>query len=113
MTEIENIKQENIADVQNSPATTMFPSNDTTGPGIYDDLEGQLFGPIPPYLIQGQQLFDASGQISTEGNILSGLGLQQMNYNYISNVDVNFDGILAGGDNNWTGLGLDQQQKSW
>jgi hypothetical protein len=112
MTEFENIKQENIADVQNSPAAAMFLSNGTTGSGIYDDLEGQLFGPIPPYLMQGQQLFDASGQIGNESNILSGLGPQQMNYSYTSNVDVNFDGILAGGDNNWTGLGLEQQRKS-
>lgn len=112
MTEFENIKHENVADVQNSPAAAMFLSNGASGSGIYDDLEGQLFGPIPPYLMQGQQFFDASGQIGTENNILSGLGHQQINYDYTSNVDVSFDGILAGGNNNWTGLGLNQQRKS-
>jgi hypothetical protein len=111
MTEFDNIKQENIADVRNSPAAPAFLSNGTSGSGIYDDLEGQLFGPLPPYLMQGQQFFDASGQIGTESNILAGLGPQVMNYTYTSNVDVNFDGILAGGDNDWSALGLDQQRK--
>lgn len=111
MIEFDNIKQESSAAMQHSPAAPMFLPNGSRGPGIYDDLEGQLFGPLPPYLMQGQQFYDASGQIGVDGNILSGLGPQQMNFNYPTNVDVNFDGILGGGDNDWSGMVMDQQRK--
>jgi hypothetical protein len=111
MTEFDNIKQENMTDVQNSPAAPLFLPNGTSGSGIYDDLEGQLFGPIPPYLMQGQQFFDASGQATTDSNILSSLGPQPMSFTYTPNVDMNFDGILAGGDADWSGWGADQQRK--
>jgi hypothetical protein len=111
MTEFDNIKQENMTDVQNSPAAPLFLPNGSSGSGIYDDLEGQLFGPIPPYLMQGQQFFDASGQAATDSNILSSLGPQPMSFNYTPNVDMNFDGILAGGDADWSGWGADQQRK--
>lgn len=110
MTEFDNIKQENSGAVHSLAAPT-FLQNGTAGSGIYDDLEGQLFGPIPPYLMQGQQFYDTPGQIGIDSNILSGLGPQPMNYNYTSNVDVNFDRILTGGDNDWSGLIMDQQRK--
>jgi hypothetical protein len=110
MTELDNCKSENIADMLGTRAPLFVP-NGISGSGIYDDLEGQLFGPLPPYMMQGQQFFDASGQMGAENNILSGLGPQQMSYNYTPNADVNFDGILAGGDNDWASLIMEQQRK--
>lgn len=110
MTEFDNSKQENIADMLGTRAPPFVP-NGISGSGMYDDLEGQLFGPLPPYMMQGQQFFDASGQMGVENNILS-LCPQPMNYNYTPNVEVNFDGILAGGDNDWSNLVMDQQRKS-
>jgi hypothetical protein len=111
MTEFENIKQENVTDLQDLSSASMFLPNGVGGSGVYDDLEGQLFGPIPPYLMQAQQAFDTSGQMNTDNNILSGLGSQQMNYTYTPNIDTNFDGILAVGDTDWSGLNVDQERK--
>lgn len=109
VTEFDNIKQETITEMQSSRAPPLFLPGGSSG-GIYDDLEGQLFGPLPPYLMQGQQLFDTSRKVATENNMLSGLGLQQINYNYTPNVDVNFDGILAVGDDDWSNLAMDQRR---
>lgn len=111
MTELDNCcKQENVADVLGTGAPLFMP-NGVSGSVVYDDLEGQLFGPLPPYMMQGQQFYDATGQMGAENNILSSLGPQQMSYNYTPNVDVNFDGILAGGDNDWASMIMEQQRK--
>ncbi|KAH8815871.1 fungal-specific transcription factor domain-containing protein [Xylogone sp. PMI_703] len=65
-----NIKQENPGATPGDPTDIsndnnvypdtgmgMFMGNGTTGQGqkLFDDIEGQLFGPLPPYLMQGQQ----------------------------------------------------------
>lgn len=102
MIQFDNIKQENIVDFQDSSLS--LPNG-----GDFDDLEGQFFGPIPPYMMQGQQNFDVSGQINAE-NILSGLGPQQMTFNYMPNTNLNFDNILAGDGNDWSDLFIDQRR---
>jgi hypothetical protein len=101
MMEFDNIKQDNIG---NMPQ----PSYLSGGPGIYDDLEGQLFGPIPPYLMQGQPAFDAS----TEGNYgMTGLNPQETNYQtgVTPNGDINFDGIFSGEGDEWSNMLADQR----
>lgn len=99
MMEYDNIKQENIDNLLNSSQAPSFLSNETTAPGIYDDLEGQLFGPIPPYLMQGQPNFDGSGQMDTGG--IPGMNLE-MNYGVPPNGDMNFDSIFLGdGGDEW------------
>lgn len=108
MTEFDNIKQENDTVEQSPSAPTFLPNSTTPGSGLYDDLEGQLFGPIPPYLMQGQQFFDAPGQLDVDSSILSSLNPQPMSYNYTSIVDGNFDSILGGGENDWRSSVMDQ-----
>jgi len=109
MMEFDNIKQENIGNINSGPrAPPMYLSNGASGAGVYDDLEGQLFGPIPPYLMQGQQQFDVTGQLDTGGGMMSGLP-QEMNYQagVGANGDVNFDGIF--GDDEWSNIVADQR----
>lgn len=44
---------------------------------IYDDLEGQLFGPLPPYLSQGQNEF---GGMQGTGFVPGGMQGQDMGF---------------------------------
>ncbi|QSZ34893.1 hypothetical protein DSL72_007754 [Monilinia vaccinii-corymbosi] len=75
-----NSKQENVIDT--NQAQHMFLGARGAGNGnvngsangIYDDLEGQLFGPLPPYMIQGQQGFDMSGAGPGGGGGVGGNG---------------------------------------
>jgi hypothetical protein len=101
MMEFDNIKQENIG---NMP----LPNYLSNGPGIYDDLEGQLFGPIPPYLMQGQPNFDISAQMDTG---MSGLNPQEVNYHtgVTPNGDLNFDSIFSGEGDEWSNMLADQR----
>jgi hypothetical protein len=114
MTEFDNIKQENIGSMKSSRAPPMFLSNGTSGPGIYDDLEGQLFGPLPPYLLQGQQPFDMTGQMGAGSNVMSSVfNPQEMSYpaSAVPDVDLDFDGIFSGsGDrDDWNNTVTDQR----
>lgn len=63
----QNLKQENGIDTNRAQHMFMGGSGAGNGNGMYDDLEGQLFGPLPPYMIQSQQGFDMSGAGSGGG----------------------------------------------
>ena len=105
MMEFDNIKQENISSsILNSPQSNNF----ANGPGIYDDLEGQLFGPIPPYLMQGQANFDMGGQMDIG---ISGLNPQEMNFQtgITPNGEMNFDGIFTGDGDEWGSMMVEQK----
>ncbi|TGO48691.1 hypothetical protein BOTNAR_0463g00050 [Botryotinia narcissicola] len=62
------MKQEN--DIDNTRAQQMYMGGGGagTGNGMFDDLEGQLFGPLPPYMMQAQHGFDMSGAVPGGGN---------------------------------------------
>jgi hypothetical protein len=96
MMEFDNIKQENIGG--SIPNGQHLPNNYT--PGVYDDLEGQIFGPIPPYLMQGQPNFDVGSQMDTG---IPGVNPQQMNFQigFTPNGEMNFDGIFSGDGDDW------------
>ena len=100
MMEFDNIKQESVG---NTPQMNFTSS----GPGIYDDLEGQLFGPLPPYMMEGQPNFDIS-QMETG---MPGLNPQEYNYNtgITPNGDMNFDGIFSGEGEEWSNMLPDQR----
>jgi hypothetical protein len=75
----------------------------------YDNLEGQLFGPLPPYLMQTQPgidmpRMDMSGipgfnpqEIRGHTGLTPGVG-----------VNVNFDDLFAGGNDEWNSMIGDQ-----
>ena len=106
MMELENVKQENMGMV-NGTQDPSFLSN-TGAPGVYDDIEGQLFGPIPPYLTQGQQNFDFQGQMNA-GGMMPNLDPPDMNYHtgMTPNGDMNF--VLSGDSNEWSNILADQR----
>lgn len=57
MIELDNIQQkrEPVDDViGDQPQNLFMIGGDVNNPGPYDNLEGQLFGPLPPYLLQSQ-----------------------------------------------------------
>ena len=106
--EFGNIKQEHIGDMTGGgsrQAPQMFLSNGTNAT-MYDDMEGQLFGPIPPYLMQGQQVFDATAQMEAGGNIMSGFNQPDMLYHtgLTPNADINFDNIFSGDGDDWSNV---------
>ncbi len=78
--EFNNVKRENDGTGQGPQGQRMYLSNGVNGPGLYDDLEGQLFGPLPPYLMQGQPSYDRQGQMDTSNSIMGGLNPQEMIY---------------------------------
>jgi hypothetical protein len=110
--QFENTKQENLDILNGSQARQMYLSNGNGGSGVYDDLEGQLFGPLPPYLTQGQQNFDTQGQMDS-GNVMAGLNPQEINYHAgeTSNSDMNFDGIFSGDGDEWSSMLADQRYR--
>ncbi|KAG9246269.1 fungal-specific transcription factor domain-containing protein [Calycina marina] len=82
----------------------MFLSNESgMNSTPYDDLEGQLFLPIPPYMMHGQQNFGMGGQIQVPAME------SQQDMNYCSGVtpraDMYFDNIFPGED--WNNSMLD------
>lgn len=107
MIELENVKQENFGGMNNNQAHAMYipNSNNNNGLGMYDDLEGQLFGPIPPYLMQGQQPYDMPGQLDPRSNLMQG---QNQNMSYHSGLtpgnEMNFDGIFSGDGEEWSNM---------
>ncbi|KAK6601632.1 fungal specific transcription factor [Botrytis cinerea] len=69
------MKQEN--DVDDTRTQQMYMGGGGgagTGNGMFDDLEGQIFGPLPPYMMQAQHGFDMSGAGSGSGNVGVGGG---------------------------------------
>ncbi|TVY43617.1 Activator of stress genes [Lachnellula occidentalis] len=101
MMELENVKQENTTMTNGAQTSSFLP--DTGAPGVYDDLEGQIFGPIPPYLTQGQHNYDFQGQLNS-GGMMSNLNPPDMNYHpgLNPNGDMNF--LLSGDSSEWDNI---------
>ena len=103
--EFDNVKQESISTGQGPQGQRMYLSNGVNGPGLYDDLEGQLFGPLPPYLMQGQPNYDLQDHMDTSNSIMGGLDPQEMIYptGVTANGEMtgNFDGIFSGDGDEW------------
>ena len=112
MMQFENIKQENLDILNGSHTPQMYLSNGNSGSGIFDDLEGQLFGPLPPYLTQGQPNFEIPGQMDST-NVMAGLTPQEMSYQtgVTPNSDMNFDGIFSGEGDEWSSMLGDQRYR--
>jgi len=98
------VKQESQSSINDNPTTNqqappMFLPNN--GLGIYDDLEGQLFGPLPPYLMQqNYDLNTSTGELGVEG-VLGNIQ-QQGNFLYQPVGSGNdMDEIFAGADTDW------------
>jgi hypothetical protein len=112
MAAFDSIKSENMGLMNNSQIPQMYLSNGIPTPtsGRYDDLEGQLFGPLPPYLNQGQQSYDVN-QLGAGPGMMGGLG-PDMNYHtgVTPNNEMagNFDGFFSGDGDEWSSA-LDQR----
>ena len=109
MMEFENQKQESFANILNdSRVPPMFLSNGATP--VFDDLEGQLFGPLPPYFMQGQQNFDIATSLEG-GHGMMGLSNQDANIHtgMTPNADMHFDGIFSGDGDEWSSMLTDQR----
>ena len=119
MMEFDNIKRETMDMGTPSQGAAMYLQGNLGEQGIYDNLEGQLFGPLPPYLAQGQQNFEyQAAQIDGSGgsNMMGFLGPQQGGFNpggagMIPSNDMNFDGIFTGEGEEWGELMTDQRFK--
>ncbi|KAL2074597.1 hypothetical protein VTL71DRAFT_8375 [Oculimacula yallundae] len=108
MMEFENIKQENVM-MSNTQVPPIYLPNG--GPGQeYDDLQGQLFGPLPPYLSQAQTQYDMQAPMNS-GNMMG--GGQGLNYNagVPINEEMNFDGIFSGDGEDWSNMMTDQRYR--
>ncbi|KAK0124497.1 hypothetical protein ONS95_009447 [Cadophora gregata] len=108
MMEFENIKQENVM-MSNTQVPPIYLPNG--GPGQeYDDLQGQLFGPLPPYLSQAQTNYDMQGSMAP-GNMMG--GGHEMNYHagVPTNEDMNFDRIFSGDGEDWSNMMADQRYR--
>lgn len=115
MMEFDAAKQDSLDLLGDSQATTpMFLSNGPNGPAVYDDLEGQLFGPLPPYLMHGQQNYNMSMEL---GNSNGMMGIQSndingvMGGNMAQTADMNFDGIFSGEGDEWNNMLQDQRYR--
>lgn len=73
MMEFDNFKREPMEMMSGSPAAGhMYMQNSNpAGQVYYDDLEGQLFGPLPPYLAQAQPGFGVHGHMSGMSNMMN------------------------------------------
>jgi len=96
------VKQEDAPVMNGSQAPQMYLSNGTPGGGrMYDDLEGQLFGPLPPYLQQGQP-YDMQSHVG--GNVMTGISPDMHYHTGITPNDEMagaFDGIFSGDGDEW------------
>ncbi|ESZ92990.1 hypothetical protein SBOR_6611 [Sclerotinia borealis F-4128] len=133
--EAQNLKQENGMETNQPQPMYMGGGGAGAINGMFDDLEGQLFGLVPPYMIQGQHGFDMSGAGPGAGNLdgsgggvssgmmqgthasasasVSGIGgtgfdSQSLGYNTGMNLDGIFDdvgGVPRGKGDEWGGMG--------
>lgn len=117
VTDFGNIKQEDSRNMHNGlPVPPMYLSNNVTGnnmSGLYDDLEGQLFGPLPPYLMQGHEPFDVLGS-SMDSSMMGMQNSQGVSYgsNGVSpNGDMNFGGIFSNDGDDWNNMIADQRYR--
>lgn len=87
----------------------MFLGNASFVSSPYDNLEGQLFGPLPPYLMQNQPGVDMS---QTDISGIPGFNQQDMRTHTGLTpgvgVNVNFDDLFAGGNDEWNTMLGDQ-----
>lgn len=85
------------------PAVT---SNQITAPmvtdfGLGDDMDVQLYGPLPPYLVQGQQpglRINIGGELSGQDSFVQGLQDRTAGFQ-----GMNLDDLFGGQDWNWRG----------
>lgn len=99
MVEFDSARLENFNIVlDGSQLSPMFLSNSSSGPGIYADLKGQLFGPLPLYLMQDQQNFEIQGHMESGNAMIGALNPQEMNYHtgVTPSGAMNFDGMFFG-----------------
>jgi hypothetical protein len=112
--EFDNVKQEDVGVPNEAQGQRLYLPNGANGPGLYDDLEGQLFGPLPPYLMQRQPNYNLPGQMDATNSMMSGLNPQEMMYQ--SGVTAggemagNFDGIFSGDGDDWSNI-IDQRYR--
>jgi len=66
----EHLQQSFNAAVQETPSPGFFVPGSSAAP--FESLEGNLFGPLPPYLLQGQQNTTETMGVNTSGNSSDG-----------------------------------------
>lgn len=114
MMDFEDVKRERAENMYSSQSQAMFLSDGSTGSGVYDNIEGQLFGPLPPYLMQGQQSiqnFDMPSHMAA--GMISGLNPPDMNYHtgMTPNGDASFEGVFTGEGDEWSNMLADQRYR--
>lgn len=88
----------------NALPNVFMTGNENTNPS-YDNLQGQLFGPLPPYLMQGQPM-DVGMNYSTVNTMMPGQGFgnafgQGQGSGGILGNGMNFDDIFVGSNDEW------------
>lgn len=90
------------------PDMFMNNGNENVNPS-YDNLQGQLFGPLPPYLMQGQQM-DARGLDHNNMSLMiprpgvsNAFGASQGVGGVVGN-GMNFDDIFASSNDDWSSI---------
>ena len=73
---------------------------------IYNDVQGQLFGPLPPW-IRGPQTMEVQYPGNFDHSMMSGISGQDVNYHtgFTPNAETNLDGIFQGDDAGWNTTG--------
>jgi len=98
-------KQELVDSMMSDGPSDMFLTNNNDGLGGYDNLEGQLFGPLPPYLMQSQAHLGIGGQMNMGGGDLGNLNAPDISgYAGIPPAGLSFDEIFAGNNDEWAGM---------
>ncbi len=90
-----------------SNVSNMFYGNGSSVPTPYDSLEGQLFGPLPPYLMQNQPNPDI---IQMEMSGMPGLN-PSAHSGLTPCATMNFDEIFVEGNDEWNKMFADQMYK--
>lgn len=98
------VSQGNISSASRGPP--MYMSNTA---GIYDDLEGQLYGPLPPYLMQGQQNYNLSSQ-PVGATMMSSFHPQEVVYQPGLSQNSDMSGIFSN-DEDWNNMGMDNRYR--
>lgn len=84
----------------------VFLGNGNTGSGLYEDLQGQLFGPLPPYLMQNQATLDVSGQLNMDINGMDSLSPEDLSAypGFSPDSGMNFDEVFSGNSDEWSNM---------
>ena len=113
MTNYDNTgKHDHMAAYSSSPNPTIYVSNNNNpaNPSVYDDLEGQIFGPLPPYLTQGPQNFDFQNQMDMSPGIMENMS-QPIGYNTGLPQDGSMNFVLSGETGGWSNMLNDQRYR--